>query len=92
MLLGLFALLFVISLSAYHWSGKKTKPAVQENQYTWHKYNEAGDQELVPAVTFFGTAEEAEEEFDCLEGSLVICARAYNGVTPLNIYVLKSTP
>lgn len=93
MLLGLFALLFVISLSAYHWSAKSGQPVVEkESVYTWHKYNEAGDQELFPAVTFVGTAQEAEDEFECPQGEAVICARAYDGMTPLDIYVRKTNP
>lgn len=91
-LFGLFAVLFVISLSAFHnFSSKKEKTTLQN--YVWHKYNNAGTTELVPAVTFTGTDEEARTEFGCPEDNEVICARAYNdqGV-PLDIYILKPAP
>ena len=91
LILGTFALLLVVSLSAWSLVNKPT-PAAKETNYTWHKYNQAGDQELFPAVTFYGTDEEAEDEFECPEGLSVICARAYDGATPLDIYITKSNP
>lgn len=87
---GFFAVVLVLSLSAYHWSAKLSNPVAKQTDYTWYKYNQAGDQELFPAVTFYGTATEAAQEFDCPDGATVICARAYDGTTPLDIYVLKN--
>lgn len=90
-LLAVFALLFVISLSAFHHNTSK-KETAKPDVYTWHKYNNAGTAELVPAVTMTGTAEEARLEFGCEESTETICARAYNGSTPLEIYILKPNP
>lgn len=93
LLLGIFAVLFVLSLSAWHITTTKTKPATKSlTEYTWHMYNVEGTEELVPAVTFFGTAIEAQEEFECPEGTGRYCARAYNGQTALNIYIEKPQP
>ena len=91
-LLGLFALLFVVSLSAWHMVGKTKTAKENLTEYTWHKYNEEGTAEIVPAVTFFGTAVDAQEEFECPEGTGRYCARAYNGQTALNIYIDKPQP
>lgn len=92
LLLGLFALMFVISLSAFHHMNSKKESQAQQT-LIWHKYNNAGTAELVPAVTFTGTAAQARTEFGCPEDDETICARAYNdeGVG-LSIYILKSNP
>lgn len=92
LLLGFFALMFVISLSAFHQMNSKKEKQAQQS-LIWHKYNNAGTAELVPAVTFTGTAGQARTEFSCPEDDETICARAYNDEgMPLNIYILKANP
>ncbi|MBK8088099.1 MAG: hypothetical protein IPK31_09185 [Chitinophagaceae bacterium] len=92
LLLGLFALMFVISLSAFHHmnSKKENKAALS---FTWHKYMNDGSAELVPAVTFTGTEAQARIEFGCPEDDDIICARAYDDEgTPQSLYILKANP
>ena len=92
LLLGLFALMFVISLSAFHHMNSKKENQAQQS-LTWHKYNTAGNAELVPAVIFVGTEAQARTEFDCPEASQTICARAYDDEgLPTSRYILKANP
>lgn len=90
LLLGLFALLFVVSLSA--WSlVHKPKPAAKATTITWHKYNAAGNAELVPTVPYTGSASAAKNFFDCPDGEEAICARGYDEEgQPLDLYIMKS--
>ncbi|TWI83257.1 hypothetical protein IQ13_1365 [Lacibacter cauensis] len=92
LLLGIFALLFVISLSAWHLVNKP-KPAAKETVYTWHKYNTAGTAELSPAVVYTGSDVQARNFFGCPEDNETICARAYDEEgQPLDIYIMKALP
>lgn len=91
-LLGILAIAFAISLSAFTTVKNKTTTVSPQASYTWHKYNAAGTAELVPAVTFNGTDLGARQAFNCPEADETICARAYNGSTPLDIYILKANP
>lgn len=88
--LFLTVLLLAAGFSAFKLGSEKNK-AEKFQTYTWHKYNAAGTAEIIPAVTYTGTASGAKTAFGCPDGSTVNCARAYDGDgNPLNIYVMKS--
>lgn len=88
----MFALLFVVSLSAWSLVHKPTAPA-KTTSYTWHKYNSAGTAELVPTVPFTGSDVQARDFFGCPEDNETICARAYDEEgQPLDIYIMKALP
>jgi hypothetical protein len=79
-----------VGFSAFKFSGAGKK-AEKMQIYTWHKYNAAGTSEIIPAVTYTGTAAGAKSSFGCPDGNTVNCARAYDSEgNPLNIYVKKS--
>lgn len=89
---GLLVIAVAITLSAFTYETDHKATSLTQMSYTWHKYNNAGTAELVPAVTFTGSDLGARQAFNCPEADETICARAYNGSTPLDIYILKPIP
>jgi hypothetical protein len=88
--LSILAIVLAIGFSAFTVvPGNKNKKV--DDAFVWHKYNPAGTAELVPTVTYTGTAAGASVAFGCSEGSSVNCGRAYDFEgTATDIFIKKS--
>ncbi|HET6994906.1 MAG TPA: hypothetical protein VFI06_07980 [Chitinophagaceae bacterium] len=88
--LSILAIVLAIGFSAFTIPKEKANNKALES-FVWHKYNPAGNAELIPTVTYIGTAAAASVAFGCPEGSSVFCGRAYDFEgTALDLYIKKS--
>lgn len=76
-LLGIFAIVLAIGFSSFTVNNSKKTPQ-NEVTFRWHQYNAAGTAELFPVVMVEGDEAFARQQFECPDGSLKICARAYD--------------